>query len=461
MRSNVTATTESNFNVSSKEKVGVLEIWSYGLGQFGNMTAYTLTISFLSFFYTDIMGISVSFVGVLFLLMRIMDGIADVAMGAIIDRTSTKHGKARPYILWLCAPYALACFALFTVPPDIGTAGKYTYIIIVFSIYNLVYTGAMISLKTLLGQMTQDQESRTKLGISIGYAQLAGNLVVLVFAEPIAASIGGQMGWCVVAGLVGFLLLLGFYVAYKVTRERVCIHTNEKQEKKNSLKLEMKALFQNRYWMIMSIFALLLYVLFGLASAEIYYAKYIFGNASYYSLVGMAQMIPAIVFLVIATPFVKRIGKQKSTIAGAIFIIMDGLIKLVDPASLTHYLLGSACYGIGAGLITATIYSMVNDTVDYGEWKTNVRTPGLANSSVSFGMKVGTGLGGAMMGWLLSLGGYVGTASVQSESAIQMITFLNIHAHTILGVLMFIIILFYKLDKQYPQIIADLQKNHS
>lgn len=461
MSLHATTKTESDVNVSFKEKISRLEIWSYSLGQFGSMAAYTVTISFLAYFYTDVMGIAAGFVGTLFLIMRIWDGVADVAMGSLVDRTTTKYGKARPYLLWLCVPYGLFCFALFTVPPTFSTAGKYAYIIIIFSIFNLVYTGVEISLKTLLGQITQDQESRTKLGIGIAYAQLTGNLVVAVSAEPIASAIGGQLGWVVVAGLAGLIVLSGVYATFRFTKERVGSQTYSTQEKRNPLKLEIKALFQNRYWIIMSMFAIVLYIFFGLASAEIYYAKNIFGDAGFYSFVAMAQMIPAILFLVVATPFIKRMGKQKATILGAIFIILDGTTKLLDPTSMTHYLIGSAFYGIGTGLISATMYAMVNDTVDYGEWKTKVRTPGLANSSVSFGMKVGTGLGGAMMGWLLSLGGYVGTASVQTDAAIQMIKFLNIHAHIILGALMLIIVLFYKLDKQYPQIIADLQKNDS
>lgn len=461
MSSNLAAKTDPVLTVDSTEKAGKLEVVSYGLGSMGYVMSWTIVLSFLAYFYTDVIGISASFVGTLMLIVRVWDGATDVAMGSILDRTTSKHGKARPYLLWLCIPFALSTVALFTVPPTIGTAGKYTYIVIVYSFYILMYTGVSISLKTLLGQITQNQESRASLGVSLAIGFTIGGLLVAVASEPIASAIGGQVGWVIVASLVGLISLLAVYFSFRFTRERVGTQVKVKKEKKNSLILEMKMLSKNTYWILISFFGFALYIIYGLASAEIYYAAHILGNASYYSFIALAQSIPGLLILVVTTPFVKRFGKQKATIVGTALVILSALIKLVDPTSMTYFLIGSAFLGMGTGVISATIYAMVNDTVDYGEWKTKVRTPGLVNSSLSFGMKVGTGLGGAMMGWLLAFSGYVGSAPEQTASAKQMIIYLNMHVPLILSLIMLTLILFYKLDKLYPQIIGDLQQKDS
>lgn len=445
-------------NPQQDEKVGKLEILGFGAGHMGYVMTWSMVLSFLAYFYTDIIGVSASFVGTLFLLMRIWDGTSDVAMGSVIDRTNSKYGQTRPYVLWGTIPLAASAVALFTVP-NLGMTGKYIYIFVIYSVYILMYTVVSISMKTLLGQITQNEASRATLGVSLAIGFAIGGLIVSVGAEPLASTIGGQRGWIIVASIVSLLAIICLFIAFALTKERVGVAaTKEKTEKRNSLKLELKMLFKNQFWMLIWFFGFALYILYGLGSAEIYYASHILGNASYFSLIALVKSLPGLILLFLVTPFVKRFGRQKTAVLGSILIASSALVKLLDPTALSNFLIGSAIIGMGTALMSATIYTMVNDSVDYGEWKTGVRTPGLINSSLSFGMKVGTGLGGALIGWMLAFRGYVGTAPEQTAAAKQMIVYLNVHSHLILGLIMLVIISFYKLDKQYSQIIADLQK---
>ncbi|RKQ15166.1 MFS transporter [Lysinibacillus endophyticus] len=376
-------------------------------------------------------------------------------MGYLIDRTNTKHGKARPYLLWLGIPYALTTLAIFTVP-DIGTTGKQIYVLTAYMLFILLYTGISISFKSLLGQITQNAQSRSSLGVSFGVGAGIAGIITMTLLEPLASAIGGQKGWVIIIAIFALISIVTIFAGFKTTKERVK-NSIDNGKKKTPVLAELKLLFKNKYWLLVSFFGLSLYLLYGLQAAEIYYARYIFGDASYYSFIALVATVTSIVILPIITPFLNRFGKQKTTILGAAFIILSGLIKLIDPHSLTVFLIGEGFLGCGIGIITGTIYAMVNDTVDFGEWKHKVRSLGLANSSVSFGMKVGTGLGGALVGWLLATGGYVGGADQQADSAIQTIIQLNVHFHIILGIIMLAIIFFYKLDKIYPQIIGELK----
>ncbi|WP_342514707.1 MFS transporter [Sporosarcina sp. FSL K6-1522] len=452
-------TTHASESGNESESVGKLEVFGYGVGNFGYVLSWGLIIAFLSYFYTDIIGISAGLVGILLLVARVWDGVSDVIMGLIIDRTNSKHGKARPYVLWLCIPFSLSVILLFTVP-NLSLNGKFTYALITYSFFILMYTAISIPMKTLLGQMTQDKSSRTALGLSLSIAFTVGTLVVKASAEPVASSIGGQLGWVVVAGIIAVLASICLMTTFKLTTERVK-ESPKTKERKHNLKEELKSLSKNKYWIIIVSYGFLYYMMLGMQGAEVYYAKYMFGSASYFSLFTLAKTIPGIALLAILSPFAKRLNKKNLAILGAALIIVSGFVKMVDPASLNYFLIGTACLGLAQTFIATVVYTMVNDTVDYGEWSTGIRTPGLANSSMSFGMKVGSGISGAIMGGLLSFVGYIGTRATQPENVNQMIIFLNMHYHIILGVVMLVIILFYGLEKRYPQIIKDLEKSNA
>ena len=157
-------------------------------------------------------------------------------------------------------------------------------------------------------------------------------------------------------------------------------------------------------------------------------------------------------------PLVKKFGKKNVMILGWFVALIGQCIKMIDMYDLPTFLIGSALAGLGAMPSLGLMVAMRNDTVEYGEYKTGVRTEGLLNSGASFGGKVGTGLGLAIIGWLLSYGGYVGQATAQNEVAITMIKYINIHLPIVFGILLVLLLFFFKVEKQYPEIIAELQR---
>lgn len=438
------------------ERPGHKEMLNYGLGFFGIILVWTMVGTFLTFYYTDMVGISAGIVGTLMLVARLLDGVTDIGMGSVVDRTKSKHGRARPWILWMAVPFAISGVLLFTVPEMSMTwTIVYAYVTYIFLI--LTYTAISIPYKTLLGLMTQDQKGRSLVNIYTGVFTMLSTILVMTLAEPIASAIGGKLGWSVISIAIGLIILVTCYTAFRSTEERVDVETLEKPKKVVPFKTEFKALMGNKFWVIITIYCVVAYTLNALLSgAGIFYATYVLGNSSYFSFFALTLFVPTIVAFFVVGRLVGRFGKRNIALFVSVIAIFGSLIKLIDPYSLTIYLVGNVVQGFGLITIITFLYAMINDTTEYGEWKSGFRTAGLVNSAASFGMKVGTGIGGALIGWLLAYGGYVGALEVQGDSAVTMIMVLNIHLPFVLTVLQALLLWMYKLDREYPTILKEL-----
>ncbi|KKK38663.1 sugar transporter [Mesobacillus campisalis] len=437
------------------EKPGHKEMLSYGFGFFGVILVWTLVGTFLTFYYTDVAGISAGVVGTLMLVARLFDGVTDIGMGALVDRTKTRHGKARPWVMWMGIPLGVSTILLFSVP-DLSSSGKIVYAYTTYILLILVYTMISIPYKTLLGLMTQDPNGRSMLNIYTGIFTMLSTLIITTLAQPVASAIGGKMGWSVVAGISALAIIIASFIAFASTKERVtsAVRVNNYVP----LKTGLTSLISNKYWLIITLYCVIAYTLNALLSgAGLYYATYILGNTGYFSLIGLVLFFPTMVGFFIMPKLLGKFGKRNLALAVSIIGIFGSLVKLIDPASLPLFLTGTIVQGFGLIPIIMFLYAMINDTAEYGEWKFGVRTEGLVNSAASFGMKVGAGLGGALIGWLLMFGGYVGGAEQQTELATTMILALGIYLPLLLSILQTVLMWMYKLDKHYPQILADLQ----
>ncbi|MFC4323003.1 MFS transporter [Litchfieldia salsa] len=437
-------------------KIAFTEKLGYGLGDFASNLVFAAVSSFLIFYYTDVAGASAAAVGTIILLSRLLDGISDIGMGAIVDKTKSKHGKARPWLLWMAIPYTISAIMLFTVP-DLGPVGILVYIAITYNLVHLIYTAINIPYGVLNARMTQDSYQRATLNIFRMLSALIATVLIIYFTMPLVEAFGGgKTGWTLTFTIFGILAGILFLITFLTTKERVTAVNVEQTSV--PVKLGVKALFKNKYWALMVLFALVSYTGAGLGGGlGIYYAQYILENAALVGPLGLAGLFPVMIGLLFVAPIIKKFGKRNSMLFGLIFGLIGTAVILVNPANFTLVLVGSIIRGIGGVPVAASFFAILADTIEYGEWKTGVRTEGLVYSAGSFGTKVGMGLGAAMIGWFLSLGGYVGGLAEQSDSAISMIIFLFVWAPAIIGLLQIAILYFYKLDKIYPQILADLQ----
>ncbi|MBM7635095.1 GPH family glycoside/pentoside/hexuronide:cation symporter [Geomicrobium sediminis] len=410
----------------------------------------TLVSTFLTFYYTDVVGLAAGVIGTLMIVSRIFDGVTDVLMGVAVDKTTSRHGKARPWLIWGSLPLGIAIVCLFSVP-NLSVSHQISYAYITFFVFLAVYTLIAIPYKSLMGMLTLDQKSRSMANIYSTILNLSGALLVMVFTQPLASAIG----WSAVAVIYAVIAIVLLYITFLKTKERVVSVSSEPIKIKEGL----VSLFRNKYWVVITVFCVLFYTVVAVVQGSgLYYATWILNNQQVYPLIGITQILPMIIALFFVGPLIHRFGKRNTVLVGIVICMIGNVFKVIDPYSLAIILTGNVIVAIGIMPTFAVLFAMINDTAEYGEFKTGKRTVGLINSGASFGIKVGTGLGLASIGWLLSIGGYVGTAEEQVPSALESIKFIFIFLPVVLSVMMFICLLFFTLDKHYATYLNEIQQ---
>jgi GPH family glycoside/pentoside/hexuronide:cation symporter len=441
------------------ERIKIREKLAYSLGDMASNVVWSGAGAFATFYYTNSAGMAAAAIGTMFLISRIFDGISDVIMGLIIDRTRSRFGKARPWLLWMAVPFCLASVLLFSVPQNWGHGAKLIYIYITYNFLStIVYTAINISYGTMTALITDNSQDRTLLNIFRMTGALVCSISVNMLVMPIVQGFGGGPdAWQKTFGLFGIIAMVLFLICFAGTKERVGAST--KKEDVAPVKVSVKALFKNKYWYILTANN----VIFGIGNSmgvNVYYAKYWLNDENLVGLLTVATMVPAALGMLFMAPVAAKFGKRNLILAGNIVGIAGIIIQLLGPASITMVLVGAVIRGLALSGMMAVGFVMVADVIDYGEWKTGIRAEGLVYSANSFGGKVGTGLGAAMLGWALSMGGFNAAAAVQDKPALTSILFVFAVLPLILNIICSILLWMYKLERELPQILADLNERH-
>ncbi|WP_147917138.1 MFS transporter [Ruania zhangjianzhongii] len=440
-------------------KIGTKERLSFGAGDLATNIAWGAMSTYIVFFYTDIIGAAAAAIGTIMLVSRILDGVSDVAMGAVVDRTNSKHGRARPWILRLAVPFAIGLILIFTVP-DVSPGWTLVYIAVTYNILVLLFTGVVIPYGTLNTRMTRDFQERSRLNVTRMFAATAGILLVTVLTIPLVDSLGGeQPGWItafVIFALIGTAL---FLVTFKNTKERIIDPPASVSQP--GFKDSVKAAVKNKYWVLL--FGI--FIVFSAAEsmytgASAYYAENLLGNTSFVALVSFLLYIPALIGMLFMGPIYRRFGKIAPMIVGAVIFVIGSVVMAIDPENLTFAIAGTLIRGIGRIPIFGAIWGMLPDTIEYGEWKTGKRVEGILYSAGSMGQKAGYGFGAALLGWIMGAAGYDGLQDVQPDSAITAISAVFIHIPAVLFIVLIVLFAFYKLERIYPTVEKDLQERH-
>lgn len=445
------------------EKIGVGEKLAYGCGDLASNLVMVLTGTYISFFYTDALGLNVGIVGTLILISRFFDGFTDIIMGFIMDKTKSKHGKARAWMLWLAIPFGV-CTALLTMVPDLGNVGKYIYVFISYNVVTtFLYTAINIPYGALNSLMTRDQTQRETINVFRMTMAQIGGLIINALTLPFVNAVGGstnQSAWMIVSSVYGILAALLFLLCFAKTKERVNVVSDE--DRKIGFIKTLKLMMKNDAWLL--ICAIWVVNILGMAigmGVGVYYAKYILHNEAYFGFLAVIQQGISIVFMAMMMPLVKRFGKRNVALVGTIISLISQLLMIVNPASFSWLVVCNIVKGIGAAPLMATLFAMMADSIEYGHWKTGVRIEGTLYSATTFGAKVGGGVGMVVATTVLGMAGYNGALAVQSESALTAISNLYIYAPIIFLVILPILYCFYKLDKQYPQVIKELTEREN
>jgi len=451
-----------NTNIGNeKTSVGFIERLAFGSGDLANNVIYAAISTFLLFYYTDVIGVSAAAVGTIMLISRILDCVADLGMGFIVDRTKSKYGKARPWIIRMAIPFAIGGVLLFSVPTTFSENAKLIYIFITYNLVStIIYTAINVPYATLNALITQDQYERSVLSIFRMILSTVGSMGIAIFTLPVVKFFGNDpKAWSLTFAVFGVISVALFAFTFFGTKERVKPSNAEQAEENIPVKVGISVLFKNKYWAMITGILVLIFVGMTLnGGATVYYAQTVLGNKELVGTLSTAMMMTQIVCMFLVAGFIKKFGKRNVMIVGSVITALGyGLIALAG-TNVQMLIAANVVRGIGAAGIAACMFAMVSDTIEYGEWKTGIRIEGLTNSAASFGFKVGGGLGAAFVGWVLSAGGYVGAAEVQTASAILAVKSLYIYLPMLITLVQIVILFAYKLDKEYPTILKELKE---
>jgi len=429
-----------------------------GVGQVA-LNSITGLIGMLTYFYTDKVGIAAATVGTIMLLTKIISAFTDLIMGKIVDSTKSRYGKARPWLLWTSIPTLIAIVSLFTIPADGSSTIKsiYAFTTITFA-SAIVYTAIAIPYGSLMAMRTKSSEERGKIGITRSVFGYVIGMVVSILLIPITNMLGGdQKAWIIVAVVLGVFSCISLFLSF----------ISSPEENKGIQKIEddanipfmesLKLLFKNKYWVIMLFVMLQINIMYALnQSTGIYYTKYILGNENLIGVMGAVGLIPVFLGFIAVGPMIKKFGLTKTARIGLLLGTIAALLRCFMPYSFTAALVLGGITTFATIPLMAIGGVLVNNTVEYGEWQSGKRLVGMVNSANSFGVKIGNGLGIALIGWVLAFGNYNGTLANQPDSAITSILVLTVYLPVILFISCYLLLRKYDLDDKYPEIVKEL-----
>ena len=418
---------------------------AYGVGDFASNLIFATVSTFLMYYYTDIYGLQAVAVGTILFVARFVDAVWDLYLGTLIDRTKTRWGQCRPYLLFASPLLAVCVVATFTVPSGSDTF-KLAYAYITYTLLMCTYSLVNIPYIAMPALMTDDPRDRTQLSAVRMFCAILGSMVVGALTLKLVQVLGGdnkQAGYQYTVSLMAGIGVLLFWLSFAFTKERV---PPVKQEVK--IKADFMTLVNGRAWWMMALIGLCVYTALSITGGTVlYYFKYVVGDQSkaalYLFVVGLGLLCGILIAVLLTKRFCKRkVMMMSATLSGLLY----ASFYFLDPKNATMvYALGFTIQ-LFNGISVPILWSMVADTADDAELRSGRRMVGLATSSIAFSYKFGLGLGGAIAGFLLAAIGYQANV-VQTPEAIQGLILIMsvIPALSKLGVV--IILYFYPLDQ--------------
>lgn len=416
----MSAPTPPTSTLSVREKFG------YGLGDTASNFIFHTVNVFLFFYYADVMKIDAAAVGTLFLVARLFDTVTDPLMGSIADRTNSRWGKYRPYLLWLAVPFGICGYLLFAVP-DADPASQLTYAYITYIAVMLVYTAINIPYSALLGVITPNSSERTSVASYRFACAFGGQLLIVAAARPLIAYFGEgneAAGYRITMGIFAVIAVVLFIMTFSMTRERVQPPADQKPD----LAKEFKLLLRNVPWIVMFIAGIFTLANVAVRGAvTLFYFKYYAGDDGSawlwnfdMSTVFLTAGTIALIVGVVCTKWVTPLGdkRQLMVVLSSLNALVMALFYFVPQDAPVMMFIMNVLGALIAGPTIPLVWSMFADVADYGEWKFGHRSTGLVFSGVQFAQKFGLAIGSAMAGWMLAGFGYVADAE-QTPEAIE------------------------------------------
>ena len=430
--------------LKSYNKVG------YGSGDVAGNVVYVLLSAFVMIYLTDTAGLNAGIVGTLMMVSRLFDGFSDVIFGALLDRTNTRMGKARPWMLWGFVGCAGMIIAIFAIPTELGETAKYAWFFIAYTLLNAVfYTANNIAYSALTALITRNGSERVQMGsIRFMFAFGTNLLIQSITVGGVAMFGGGAAGWrtmAIIYALFGLAVnTLSVFSVKELSPEELAGDDDTAQKEDTLTVLESaKMLLSNKYYLLILVVFLLTQVFTAMLNMGIYFMKYILGDENLLGTFAWAINIPLIVGLLVTPIIVKKFGEMYRVNLGGYVIATLGRLGVLVAAyfhNIPLMLILSAVASLGMSPLQGTLNAMIAEASEHTWLRTGKRIDGLMFSCTSLGVKVGSGIGTAAAGWLLAASGYDGGVSMQPDSAIQMLYVMYVWFPLVANALIFLLL---------------------
>ncbi|MDQ8702556.1 glucuronide transporter [Streptomyces sp. LHD-70] len=436
-------------------KLRASTVLGYGAGDAANNLAFSLSGMFLLLYYTDVVGLSAAAVGTLILLVRVWDAFADIFAGRMVDRMSSRWGKFRPFILFGAVPLLLLNVAVFNVP-DMSQGAQLVYAYVTYALLGLAYSLVNIPYGSLATAMTQEPSERAKLAAIRGVGAQAVIIVLVIAISPALKSSGSglqslftNITWIFV-GAGALLYLCTFLTA----RERV-----ERSVVQVSFRQTVAALKGNRpLYVLCANTVVVLSGLFALQAAGAFYARDVLGDPRLYIVLFLVSAVMNFAIAPLMPRIVKSFGKRNAYIAAGGLTVVGGVGTFLLPATpVALPIVAWTLHSTGLAIVSALLWALEADTVEYGEWKSGVRTEGATYAVFSFTRKISQAIGAAVASYALAIGGYEAGAAHLTDGALTGIRFAAGAVPAITALIAIAIMWRYPLtDSRFQEIVREM-----
>jgi glycoside/pentoside/hexuronide:cation symporter, GPH family len=428
-----------------------IEKLAYGLGDSAANLIFQTQITFLTYFYTDVFGITAGTAATILLVSRVVDAFNDPIVGALADRTNTRWGRYRPWLIITAIPMAILLVLCYTTPP-LTPSGKVIWAVVTYNLLMIIYAANNIPYSALSGVMTLDSHERTSLASWRFVCAMAAALAVNMFTVDLVKLLGhGEeaLGYQLTMALWGIVAVALFATTFAFTKERVGIGPTQP----SSLRQDLSDLLHNGPWIALFAIAVLIYIQLALRSGTmLYYFKYYLelesinvwiGNFGVFNGVGLAFTVLGVL---LSNPLCKRFGKRRVFyVCLLLSSACMAAFALLPPNSMALLLALQILLQLAFGPTIPILWAMMADVADFSEWKTGRRSTALAFASIIFGLKLGFGVGGWLIGTLLNLYGYTPPAAMPPSAVRGIVLMISVFPAIVL-LAAALVVFAYRLD---------------
>jgi len=433
------------------QRLALKEKFGYGLGDTASNIVFQVVINFMLYFYTDVFGITAAAAGTLMLAVRMFDAVTDPIMGGIADRTRTRWGSYRPYLLWVCIPYGILAVLTFTTP-DFSEGGKLIYAYITYALLMTTYTAINIPYSALGGVITSDPQERASVQSWRFMLAMVGGALVAAATLPLVEFFGNgneQKGFQMAMVVLSVIAVACFVACFALTKER---ENPAKSVKRESIFSDFASVLRNDQWVIIAAITFVLLVTVAMKGGVTpYYVQYYLNSKSSITLFLTSGMLAGVAGAMFANVLTRKYCKVRVMQVASVGLVVVYTALAFVPRDQYALALGlSIASNFVHMILIPYLFSAVADTVDYGLQRWGKGAMAMSYSGHLLALKIGIALGGALTGWILAYVGYQPN-EMQSETALDGIVFLYCWASAIAGVILFVLFKFYRLNREWAE----------